>query len=170
MQLAVDTPELSEGGEVIVEQPPVARAVSRPDPIPVTEVTEVDEVTEVTGEPVAPAPVADRAPPARRPAPKRQQAPAEPEPVSSLAAETRLLDRARKAVAGGRPSDALSILREAESQFPRGVLGQERSALRVVALCDAGQLDAGRRAAAAFIEAHPHSALRARVESACPAQ
>lgn len=161
VQQAVDTPEAAEGGHAIIEAEPVKRAVPRPAPVP-----------EVVDAPLPPAPVVDPAPPTRKPVAKRQPVEPDPapEPVSSLAAETRLLDRARKAVAGGRPTEALAILREAESAFPRGVLGQERSALRVVALCDAGQLDAGREAAASFVKAHPQSALRARVESACPSE
>ena len=79
-----------------------------------------------------------------------------------------MLDRARKAVAGKRPKEALTILAEAASKFPGGVLAQERAALKVVALCDAGRVDAGRKAAASFVASHPRSALRARVESACP--
>jgi len=163
VQQAVDTPEAAEGGHAIIEAESVKRAVPPPDPVP--EHPAVDA-------PPPPEPLVEPEPPTRKPVAKRQ--PVEPaptpEPVSSLAAETRLLDRARKAVAGGRPSEALVILREAESAFPRGVLGQERSALRVVALCDAGQLDAGRQAAKAFVKAHPQSALRARVESACPSE
>lgn len=101
-----------------------------------------------------------------RGAPKQETQPVPS--VSSLAEETRLLERAREAVTENRPSDALGLLREAQERFPGGVLRQERAVLRVVALCDAGKLAAGRTAAAAFLRAHPRSALRSRVESACP--
>ncbi|MBV1856812.1 MAG: hypothetical protein KUG77_00270 [Nannocystaceae bacterium] len=67
-----------------------------------------------------------------------------------------------------RPKEALSLLQDAEREFPAGVLRQERAVLRVVALCDAGKLDDGRTAASAFLRAHPRSPLRSRVESACP--
>ena len=165
VQQAVDTPE-TVAAERAISRPRDVDPAPRPQPSP-------DPVAPIEAPPKAAAPP-EPPPPARRPAAanKRTAAPPEPapEPVSSLAAETRLLDRARKAVADGRPDEALTILREAQSRFPQGVLGQERAALRVVALCDAGRLDAGRDAAASFVKAHPRSALRARVESACPAK
>lgn len=117
----------------------------------------------------SPTPVAERkVTKKRRPTPSAEAPPVATAPESSLAAETRMLDRARKAVAAKRPKDALAILAEAASKFPGGVLAQERAALRVVALCDAGRLEAGRKAAASFVAAHPRSALRTRVETACP--
>lgn len=131
---------------------PEAAPIMRPEPAPSERSARKPPVKR---RPAVPAPSVDVVDPAFR-------------PESSLAAETRMLDRARKAVASKRPKDALTILTEAASKFPRGVLAQERAALRVVALCDAGRVDAGRNAAASFVVSYPRSALRARVESACP--
>ncbi len=178
---AADVIEMAEGGQAIpqeAEEPKASRTrAAAPVPAEVAPAPEPEPAT--TGpiaDPIPTPPIVEPKPaPSRRPAKKRPAATQQPapkpvpaKPESSLAAETRLLDRARKAVAGGRAGEALSILRDAQTRFPNGVLKQERAALRVVALCDAGKHEAGRKAAAAFSRAHPRSALRGRVDAACP--
>lgn len=174
-QQAPDTPEAAPGLQARQEsEPSPARQhrpadTTRPVPPPLSEPAPPLPATLEAPAPSAEASAAPR-PPRRGATPRKtftSETPAAPSP-SSLAEETRLLERARTAVTENRPSDALGILREAQESFPNGVLGQERAALRVVALCDAGKLAAGRTAAAAFLRAHPRSALRSRVESACP--
>lgn len=148
------------------------RPARRPSPAQRTATPPVPDTTDTTDQPAAPIETVAPTPRKRgrrkasapQPTVESAAAPAE----SSLAAETKLLDRARKAVAADRAQEALRLLREAEERFPDGVLRQERAALRVVALCSAGKHDQGRSAAAAFLRAHPRSALRGRVESACP--
>jgi hypothetical protein len=98
-----------------------------------------------------------------------ESAPAEAlSPADSLAEETALLRRAQAALSSNEPRSALSILREHERRFPDGVLAEERRALKVVALCDDGQVERGRKQAKAFAAKHPGSALRERVAAACP--
>ncbi|MCR9166210.1 MAG: hypothetical protein ACE37F_32015 [Nannocystaceae bacterium] len=162
---AVDTPQTTQDDARAIAKTPPAPARLRakpPEPVPTSEPAPVSTATPV--EPTPPQLPAKR----RRAAAPPPPADAQLEPASSLAAETRMLDRARKAVARKRPAEALSILDEAASRFPGGVLVQERAALRVVALCDAGRTEAGRKAAASFVTSHPRSALRTRVQSACP--
>ncbi len=163
LQQAADTPEVpsNEG---------LAQPVRRPAEVERT-VVGADERS--TGPVVVPSLAPDLPPtpaPKAQVRPSRAQAPSthESTPASSLAEETRMLDRARKALAAGQPQQALWVLRDASTRFPAGVLGQEREALIVVALCDAGKVDEGRAAASVFLRAHPRSALRARVEGACP--
>lgn len=177
-QQAVDTRENAEHAERAISKEkatptrratPPRRAQSQPEtvavPQPVVEPEPVEKSQPATPEIAAPKPPKKR----RAIAPAPAEEPTTPaEPDSSLAAETRMLDRARQAVADNRPKDALAILAEAASKFPGGVLAQERAALKVVALCDAGRVETGRKAAASFVASHPRSALRARVESACP--
>lgn len=105
--------------------------------------------------------------PKRARSPKASHAPEPVTSASSLAEETRLLERARRAVAQDDPTSALKLLGQSAERFPRGVLLEERMALQVVALCDAGRQDAGTRARTAFLRRYPRSALRARVSSAC---
>lgn len=173
---APDTPESAHSLEARQEPQPAPNRGQRsadtapPLPPPLPEQAPTGVVP--TG---APPPATAEAPvprtPRRSPSTQRKspdaQTPAATSP-SSLAEETRLLERAREAVTGNRPKDALALLRDAEAKFPNGVLRQERAVLRVVALCDAGKAPQGRTAAAAFLRAHPRSALRSRVESACP--
>lgn len=85
---------------------------------------------------------------------------------ASLAEETRLLKRAHAARAAGDPRRALAVLDESLRRFPRGMLAEERAALRAMALCDAGDREAG-PATAAFLRRYPGSALASRVRGAC---
>ena len=93
----------------------------------------------------------------------------EPNAASSLAEETRALRQARVSLQDGRPQDALAKLDRAARDFPRGLLVEERSALRVLALCDAGRAKESRAAATAFTLAYPRSAHAKRVANACRA-
>lgn len=175
LQQAPDTPEAAEG--IRVTQEPAPTPARRRAPAPATEVPPVPPTAVAPTEVLSAVPASPEPEPATPSTPRRsatqprKAAPIEaPEVVSptSLAEETRLLDRARRAVVENRPKDALSLLREAQRKFPQGVLRQERAVLRVVALCDAGRVIDGRQAASAFLRTHPRSALRSRVQSACP--
>jgi hypothetical protein len=96
-----------------------------------------------------------------------------PEPVSSvattdrLAAETAALRTAQQAMRSGRPAEALALLDRQDALYPAGALAQERAAARVLALCELGQVGAGRAAAQAFEQRWPRSPLLGRVRTAC---
>ena len=171
LQQAPNTPESAEGIRAKQEPAPARRtataAAASPDSPAEAVPTEVLAPLPLAPEPEPPAPSTPR----RSTATPRKAPPLETPTVASptsLAEETRLLDRARRAVVENRPKDALSLLRDAQSKFPTGVLRQERAVLRVVALCDAGKLAEGRKAAASFLRTHPQSALRSRAQGACP--
>jgi hypothetical protein len=87
--------------------------------------------------------------------------------AESLAEETRLLQAAQRELARKNTSAALTLLDEHAARFPRGVLAQERSAARVLALCDLGHSADARRAAEAFIRSAPQSPLVPRLRASC---
>jgi hypothetical protein len=124
----------------------------------------------------APAPVGASPPmqPERKPVKPRTTPPAAAPSASApveaddpLAAEAELLRRARAALSRGEARGALGLLDEAARRFDPGVLGEEREALQVLALCDAGERAKARQRAAAFLRAHPGSPLADRVDAAC---
>lgn len=83
--------------------------------------------------------------------------------------ELRRLRAAQKALSEGRAAWALELLRVQQREFPRGRFEPEWAALRALALCEAGgELEQGRLAVQSFIHRFPGSALRERVERACP--
>lgn len=139
-----------------------------------------------SSQPIAPPPAvkAVRLAPAGSPVEPRRvapPAPAAPAPVSaapSPSSETRaraatpsqlreeslaVLD-ARSALRSGNAARSLQLLGQASARFPRGALGQEREALTIQALAQAGQLAAAKRRAAAFLRAHPQSPYAVDVE------
>jgi hypothetical protein len=67
-----------------------------------------------------------------------------------------------------RPQGALELLDEHARQYPRGAMAHERAGLRVVALCDAGQIERGLKEQGAFLETDSTSALAQRVQKTCP--
>ncbi|WAS94886.1 hypothetical protein [Nannocystis punicea] len=141
------------------------------------------------GEAAAPArevPAASE-PPAADPAPRRparlQSRPVaaeQPRPVTAeqppvggsqvdpVLEELMLIQQIKDALDADRPGDALTAIDAHARKFARGSLAEEREALRVVALCDAGEAGRGERAQAVFMRTYPRSAYRERVRAACP--
>lgn len=79
------------------------------------------------------------APPTR---PRPKAVPVQDEPaadVSTLEAETALLERARAKLRSADPDAALRLLAQHEAQYPQGLLAAERTTTRVKALCKAGR-------------------------------
>jgi outer membrane protein assembly factor BamD (BamD/ComL family) len=63
----------------------------------------------------------------------------------------------RKTLLGGDPIEALRMIERAASDFPGGVLTEEREALAVRALAKAGQDEGARQRGRAFLRAFPKS-------------
>jgi len=82
-------------------------------------------------------------------------------------AERRALAQIEHALREGRFVQALRLTDEQDRAFPRGALGEERAAARVLALCGAGKSAEARQLAADFVAQHPRSPLRARVLESC---
>ncbi|MFY0536093.1 hypothetical protein [Nannocystis pusilla] len=82
--------------------------------------------------------------------------------------ELMLIQQIKDALDADRPAAALAAIDAHARKFARGSLAEEREALRVVALCNSGEVARGERAQRAFMNAYPRSAYRERVRAACP--
>jgi hypothetical protein len=118
--------------------------------------------------PVASAVPSD-APEVAQPAPSRaeERAARPPSRSEELAAEIALLAQVNVAINSGQASRAFALLRDYDRRFSPGVLGEERAAAGVLALCAAGRVDAARSAAERFEKRWPRSPLLARIGSSC---
>jgi hypothetical protein len=106
---------------------------------------------------------ASRARAARRAA----AAPAQAE--SSLAIELAMLQRARRALNAENGRLALGIVEELDERFPKGVLVEERSATRILSLCQLERDAEAKQAAREFLERYPSSVYAERVRQSCAA-
>lgn len=97
--------------------------------------------------------------------------PASPRPRASggpaIGGELGMLQTAQRELRGGDADEALEVLDAHERKYGKGNLGEERMAVRVFALCQAGRAAEARAAAARFLAAHPQSPLASRVARAC---
>jgi hypothetical protein len=134
----------------------VAAAPPRSAPSPAPPLVQAEPPAEA--EPPAPT----KAPPRAHPTAARREA---PDATSTLGAETALLRDADRALRAGDTATALARLDEHAARFPKGVLAPERSAERLIVLCQLGVADP--RAVAQFLAARSGSPLAARVRRAC---
>jgi len=88
-------------------------------------------------------------------------------PSSSLAEEVPLLRAARAALRSGEAARSLDLLTTHAARFPDGVMREERLALRVAALCDAGRRSEARAEAERFVREAPRSVFVERVRTTC---
>jgi hypothetical protein len=86
---------------------------------------------------------------------------------SGLWEEAALLREAQRALQGGDPGACLAILDRMAARYPSGALGEERGALRVLALCGSGRREEARALGAAFLRRYPASVHAARVRASC---
>ena len=107
------------------------------------------EVTDVNALPAV-APVASVAPVAVRSAAPARSA-------SSLSPELDVVDRARKALAGGDAVAARQALDEYQKRFPQGALREEAELASIETLVQSGDTAGARAAATSFLAAHPSS-------------
>ncbi len=150
-------PRAPEASDVVPEPP--ADAVHARAPTPAT----VQSVPIAT---VASAPTpAIESPPVQRP---RAVAPPTTEVAAtdSEGAELQLVASARTSIADGDFTTALAVLDEHARRFPKGVLAEERSAYRAIALCRSGAADA-RTAQLQFNSSYPGSHHHRSIKAAC---
>jgi hypothetical protein len=83
----------------------------------------------------------------------------------SVAREVALLGRARAALTSD-PAEALLLTREGQRDFPRGVLGEEREAIAVLALVRLGQRAEGAARGQEFLTRYPNGPFTERVRLA----
>jgi hypothetical protein len=151
--LAIAATAVVLGGGVVV-----ARHRASPPPVSIT--TTVDPAADRAAA-LEPAPVLT-VPPVVVVSPSRGAAPtprasADGTASARLAAESALLTAARAELVSGDPRAAQSTLTRMQTEFPHGVLSQEREVLAIEALAADGKADAAARRARAFIAAHPES-------------
>ena len=120
---------------------------------------------------------APRAPASTHRAERLQETPVAPaaeEPSAALALSGQLgeeiaaLSEIRNNLQAGAATRALEQLNEYRQRFGQPSLAMEADALRVDALCRAGQREAAHAAATAFASNWPNSPLQQRVSAACP--
>ncbi|MCR9159328.1 MAG: hypothetical protein ACE37F_08575 [Nannocystaceae bacterium] len=111
-----------------------------PDSDPAALVPDAPSHPVVAAEPVAPAPA------------KRKRTKPAPTEADYLR-EAKLIAEARRAMKT-EPKRALSLLGEAKSEFPRGLLREEREALTVLSLSALGRTEQARTSAERFLEKH----------------
>lgn len=148
--------------------PPTVAPVSTPALAAVTPETPLSIPPSTTPVPSPPAPTrsgeTDRpsrsgsAPSARTP-PRALPAPSRTDETrdEALAAESRLVDTARSALAHGDFTAALDAVTNHERRFPSGRLAEEREALRIQALAGAHRDSEARTRAEAFRARYPES-------------
>lgn len=94
---------------------------------------------------------------------------AQAQPESSLAVELAMLQRARRALNAENGRLALGIVEELDERFPKGVLVEERSATRILSLCQLDRAAEAKQAARDFLERYPSSVYAERVRQSCAA-
>lgn len=148
----LDEPAEPAPSVVATASPRVVKAVPARAPAPQPEPAPEAPAVE------APKPAPSPAP--RAPAPVRAAPAANPSP---LAGELAALDAARGALASGDARRALTLLDGFDRSYPRARLRVEAEVLRIDALSKAGQREAARKRAQAFLRKHPNSVLASRV-------
>jgi hypothetical protein len=112
----------------------------------------------------SPAPATSESTPASPSTRPRAARPALASP--SLAVEVQLMHDVDSALQAGRPELALALLDEHRGG-DGGFMGEERTAARIVTLCQLGRVDAARTEATRFLHDRPRSPLAARVRATC---
>ena len=141
-----------------------ARPVVTPPPLAVAKLAVAQAPPVVEEPPAAAAPV--RNSDLNRPRARRAIIrPAAPDESRSLADETALLRAADRALRAGDTGTALARLDEHAARFPNGALAPERTAERLIVLCELGVADP--HAVSQLLAARSGSPLAARVRRAC---
>lgn len=107
-----------------------------------------------------PAKAAAQQPAEAAPLPALEDAPSrklEPRRQDLLKAESSLLTEARAQLRSGNVAGAQASLERLQSQFPKGMLTQEREVLAIEVLYARGNVDGAKRRARAFVKAYPKS-------------
>jgi hypothetical protein len=136
------------GGYLALKGPAQAPAasVARVAPPPV--------ITPAPAKLAAQQPAEPAALPASEDAPSRKL---EPRRLDLLKAESSLLTEARAQLRSGNVAGAQASLDRLQSQFPKGMLSQEREVLAIEVLYARGNVDGAKRRARAFVKAYPKS-------------
>lgn len=131
----------------------------------------------VTALPDRPLPRAERSPRAGEPravvpaasAPRGARSSETTRSTDDLVEETRLLRAAQVDLQARRTGAAMRSLDEHAARFPAGVLREERLTLRVLVLCETGEIEAARRARAELDRDFPATSHASRLANSCAA-
>ena len=161
---AEHSPTAAIGAPIPVLSVPVSSAL----PPPASSAPEAAELAPAPRAPPSSLPVAEgRAAPVQR-ARSVRRTPSPDRSADTLADEVALLSRATAELHAERAAAALDLLAEHERRFPNAVLGQERSAARVRALCALGRVEEARAESARLLQRAPGSPHAARAAQGCP--
>jgi hypothetical protein len=127
--------------------------------------TEVKATPVTPTEAEGPAPLALEDLPTLPPAPVSGAAPSSKQPQASLADEVAQLQKAKLALKGGSPAQALAELGTYSQRFPRPMLGAEATVLRIEALSQSGDAARARTLAEGFLAKNPNSPYAARLRN-----
>jgi hypothetical protein len=105
--------------------------------------------------------------PKRQPGETGEREPQAADMAQALKEEQALIAGAKRTLDAGDASGAMRALAEHARRFPDGILAEERSALRVMALCARGDSGQGQTERADFLARWPRSPHAGRVRSAC---
>jgi hypothetical protein len=144
---------------VVVASKPVPPVIEGTRKASSTKDGEVMTIHDLREEPQRQAPATTRGPGVVAPSARRQTAP--------LTQEAELLAAVQRKLAANQPTLALELLDQHERSYAGGALSEERAAVRVFALCQAGQPEAARRHAAEFLRLAPRSPLVPRIRRSC---
>lgn len=100
------------------------------------------------------------------PAPRAVAETVQPDPPQQLEQELLALQRAERALRSDNAELALALLAELDAQHPRPLLGEERTATRSMASCQAN-IPSAAAAARTFLESHPRSVYGDRIRASC---
>lgn len=131
----------------------------------------------VTALPDRPLPRAERSPRAGEPravvptasAPEVARPSETARSTDDLVEETRLLRAAQVDLQARRTGAAMRSLDEHAARFPAGVLREERLTLRVLVLCETGEIEAARRARVELDRSFPATSHASRLANSCAA-
>lgn len=154
--LAIPAALLLGGGS---KEPAAPRATPQAAPVPRPE-PRVEAAPKDEG----PAPLTVDDLPALKEQPSAGVAPAAPK-QASLAEEVAQLQKAKLALKGGNPSQALAELGVYQQRFPRPMLGAEATVVRIEALSQSGDAARAKSLAEGFLAKNPNSPYAARLRS-----
>jgi hypothetical protein len=141
-----------------------APAEPAPEPLP-----EQSERARAASEPLGstdPSTPRDRRARPLAPTPRAAAEPAQPDPRQQLEQELLALKRAERALRSDNAELALAVLAELDAQHPRPLLGEERTATRSMASCQAN-IPGAAAAARTFLDSHPRSVYGDRIRASC---
>lgn len=98
--------------------------------------------------------------------PRAPAGPVSPGPRQQLAEELLALQRAERALRNDNAELALALLAELDARHARPLLGEERTATRIMASCQTG-IPAAAAAARTFLDSHPRSVYGDRIRASC---